>query len=153
MRAFFERKARDHGVSWTYTSDRNWYAKPRMRQVWIPAPYDDESLAIALHEVAHSVLGGCPGGPLHFNRRRNGSSECLGCEIDTSRLALSWCSTPRGRERLNSALKIYRYGVPAPVAALEKADVMLGRVSALENQLKRLKFAELEARLERARRS
>jgi ethanolamine utilization protein EutA (predicted chaperonin) len=57
------------------------------------------------------------------------------------------------RERLRSALATYRRSVPAPVAAMEKADEQLAVVSALEKKMQRLRFEEKVARLARARRA
>jgi hypothetical protein len=153
MREFFERKCREHGVTWTYTADGNWYAKPLQRRVWVPPPVDDEAFAVALHEAAHCVIGRCPGGPLHFDQRRNGTAACLECERQTSERALQWASTPRMRERLRSALATYRRSVPAPVAAMERADEQLGVVSAFEKKMQRLRFEEKVARQARARRA
>jgi hypothetical protein len=119
--------------------------------VWVPPPHDDESFAIALHEAGHVVVGPCTGGPLHFNRRR-ATSACLECERLATEQAKRWVPfTPRMTECLRSALKTYRRSVPAPAAALQRADEALGRVSALKQRLARVRFAEREAQLARWR--
>lgn len=151
-RQLVEDIAAKHGITIRWTAKRTEWAA-RGKRASIPPPIDDEMLAVCLHELGHCALGRCPGAAAHFDRRRRGVSACLACEQAAWDLAKTWHQfTPAMFDAMRRYFGTYRRGIPAPLAAMQKADETLGRVSALELRMKKLKFAEMVARNERARR-
>lgn len=142
----FETDCRARGVSWTYAASRPWRANHQKRHVWVPPPINDAMEAICRHELGHIIVGPCPKTGDHF-RSPDG---CLACEM------LAWTSggmphTADGYAARRSALGTYRRGIPAFAAARTAADRMLGRVDALLDVQRKVRWAALQERNDRAR--
>jgi hypothetical protein len=149
IRALFETVCREHRIAFSYSATARWCAHISRRRVVVPAPYDDETLAICLHEAAHVVNGECPRTALHFDRQR-ASSECVECERSAWVTAQKWIPfTERMTARMRRAFRTYRAGTPAPYEALQAADRTLGVVAALTEQMKQERFKSRAATVAR----
>jgi hypothetical protein len=139
MRRFLEALAQEHAISieWTADSDK-WFARVASRFVSIPPPIDRVAFAIGLHEECHVIGGPCRGSD-HQGTIKGRVHQCLACENRT--WFLSRALTNFDREMFEAArgyLGTYRRRIPAPTAAKQAADRLMGFVPwALEESQRR----------------
>jgi hypothetical protein len=124
------------------------------RTIVIPPIVDGETFAVALHEAGHVLAGDCTGREPHRpDRSVTRWHHCIACEVNAWAEALKLAPFSRAMfERLQQSLRTYRRTTPAAAAEIARLDRVAGTVNwALERE-KRRRFAEMEARLARARR-
>ena len=177
MRQYLEQIARQHGITIRWSANPNeWCAKGKTATG--PATVDKIAAIILAHELAHCIAGRCPRTGDHRAQIEGNVLACLACEAKAWEIAAGLLPFDRAmHERARAALQTYRESTPAPVSVQREADRFMGSVSwaqrhmaaqrmkerlakqaranawVEEQEAKRRKFAQLEARLKRARRS
>lgn len=119
------------------------FARIRERQIVGPWPVDEETIAVALHEIGHILAEGCQGGDHYRDPAVRDWWHCLRCE------SLAWANaiallrplpwTRSMHERLMRSLKSYRRRTPGTPGAKAELDYLAQQLTFF-----RLKQRELE---------